>query len=71
MLTEQNVLQVARQWFDDWNRHDLEAILAGVNSLVLYYPSVNNLLSAEYMEIGDRGLIAKVSAHYIASLNES
>lgn len=117
MLTEQDKLQIARQWFEDWNRHDLEAILShyeeeiefnsplivkllgdsigriqgktalrdyftkglaaypdlkfepiqiltGVNSIVLYYHSVNNSLSAEYMEISDRGLVTKVSAHY-------
>ncbi|MBD2580668.1 nuclear transport factor 2 family protein [Oscillatoria sp. FACHB-1406] len=110
-------MNLAEQWFDAWNRHDLEAILShyeeniefsspfivklldnpsgtiygkaalrdyfskglvaypdlhfepiqvlsGVNSLVLYYRSVNNLLAAEYMETSDRGLVCKVSAHY-------
>ncbi|MDY7013828.1 MAG: nuclear transport factor 2 family protein [Cyanobacteriota bacterium] len=117
MLSEQEKLTIAHRWFDDWNRHDLEAILShyeddiefnsplvvklldrangtlrgksvlrdyfarglatypdlnfepiqvltGVRSIVLYYRSVKRSFSAEYMEISDRGLISKVSAHY-------
>ena len=39
-------------------------ILVEVNSLVIYYRSVKNLLAAEFMEINQEGLIIKVNAHY-------
>jgi len=39
-------------------------ILVGVNSLVIYYRSVKNLLAAELKEINQPGLIIKVNAHY-------
>jgi len=38
--------------------------LAGLSSVVLFYRSINDLLSAEYMELNAEGKIAKVSAHY-------
>lgn len=39
-------------------------VLTGVNSLVIYYRSVQNLYAAEFMAIGDRHLITQVQAHY-------
>ena len=107
----------AQTWIDDWNRHNIQAILShyadpiefcspfivklvgdsrgvihgkkalenyflqglkaypdlhfewietlvGVNSLVLYYRSVNGLLSAEWMRFNHEGLVEKVVAHY-------
>lgn len=38
--------------------------LKGVNSTVLFYKSVNNSLSAEYMELNREGKVCKVRAHY-------
>lgn len=38
--------------------------MKGVNSLVLFYKSVNHSLSAEYMELNSHGKISLVSAHY-------
>lgn len=38
--------------------------LSGTNSIVLFYRSVNNSLSAEYMELNDEGKVSKVRAHY-------
>ncbi|MFB6455469.1 nuclear transport factor 2 family protein [Chitinophaga sp. Hz27] len=43
---------------------ELYHILEGINSLVLYYKSVNNSLSAEMMVLNEKGLIAQVRAHY-------
>ncbi|MGE8430163.1 MAG: nuclear transport factor 2 family protein [Sphingobacterium sp.] len=43
---------------------ELYHILTGVNSVVLFYKSVNDSLSAEYMELDVYGKICKVSAHY-------
>jgi hypothetical protein len=28
MLSQQNMLQIAKQWLEDWNAHDLEAIMS-------------------------------------------
>lgn len=42
--------------------------LNGVRSVVLFYKSVNNSFSAEYMEFGSEGKINKVRAHYKAQL---
>lgn len=39
-------------------------VFGGVNSLVVYYRRIDDRLAAEFMEIGDRGLIVKVNAHY-------
>ncbi|MBE9114346.1 nuclear transport factor 2 family protein [Lusitaniella coriacea LEGE 07157] len=120
MLTEQEKLNLANQWFEAWNNRDLEAILShyeediefsspivikllnnptgkihgkaglrnyfsqglaaypnlhfeplniltGVNSILLYYHSSRNQqtsFAAEYIEMRDRALIAKTSAHY-------
>lgn len=38
--------------------------LPGVASLTLIYRSVNNLLAAEVMEIGEDAKITRVNAHY-------
>ncbi|ATL46187.1 hypothetical protein COR50_02830 [Chitinophaga caeni] len=38
--------------------------LRGPGSTVLYYKSINNTLSAEYMEFNASGLVTKVRAHY-------
>ena len=42
----------------------LHKILTGVGSIVLYYESVNNTMSAEFMEINSDGKIVAVRAHY-------
>lgn len=38
--------------------------LKGANSTVLFYRSVNNSFSAEYMELNNEGKVSKVRAHY-------
>lgn len=43
---------------------ELYHILEGVNSIVLYYKSINNKLSAEMMVINEKGLVSEVRAHY-------
>ncbi|HAX75899.1 MAG TPA: nuclear transport factor 2 family protein [Cyanobacteria bacterium UBA11372] len=116
-MTEQDALTLAQKWLDDWNRHDLDAILShyaedieftspfivqlmndsrgkikgksalreyfakglaaypelrfelkqilvGVDSIVIYYRSVKNLLAAEWMLINEEGLVVSVRAHY-------
>jgi ketosteroid isomerase-like protein len=40
------------------------ALMTGVDSLVLHYRSVQNLLSAELMVVGEDGLVIEVRAHY-------
>jgi metal-dependent HD superfamily phosphatase/phosphodiesterase len=35
-----------------------------VNSLVIHYKSVNNMMAAEYFEFNDHGKITRVIAHY-------
>ncbi|HEY9644449.1 MAG TPA: nuclear transport factor 2 family protein, partial [Coleofasciculaceae cyanobacterium] len=47
-------------------KFELIQVLVSVNSLVIYYHSVRNLRSAEYMVIDAQGLIAEVKAHYSA-----
>jgi ketosteroid isomerase-like protein len=117
MITPTLAQQVAQTWLDDWNRHDLDAIMAhyaddivfsspfivkliglsngtiqgkavlrdyftqglaafpdlrftliqllvGVDSVVLYYHSVNGLNAAEVMTLNDSGLVLQVTAHY-------
>ncbi len=39
-------------------------VLAGVNSLVVYYESVGGRLSAEFMELDAQGKVSRVQAHY-------
>lgn len=43
---------------------DLYHVLEGVNSVVLYYKSVNNRLSAELMVLNEQGKVIEVRAHY-------
>ncbi len=43
---------------------ELLNVLAGVNSIVLYYRSVNNLMAAEMMCFDETGKVSKVLAHY-------
>lgn len=38
--------------------------LKGSHSIVLFYRSVNNSFSAEYMELNNEGQVTKVRAHY-------
>lgn len=40
------------------------ALMVGQDSLVLHYRSVQNLLAAELMVIGEDGLVTEVRAHY-------
>jgi ketosteroid isomerase-like protein len=40
------------------------ALMTGIDSVVLHYRSVQNLLSAELMGVGGDGLVTEVSAHY-------
>ena len=42
----------------------LHKVLPGVRSVTIYYESVNNLMAAEVTELGDRGAIVRVMAHY-------
>jgi ERCC4-type nuclease len=46
-------------------KFELISVFPGINSIVIYYKSVNNMLAAEYMELNASGLITKVNAHYI------
>lgn len=43
---------------------ELYHVLEGINSVVLYYKSVNNRLAAEMMVLNDEGKITEVRAHY-------
>ncbi len=43
---------------------ELYCILSSVNSIVVYYKSVNNLFAAELMELDEEGKVVKVVAHY-------
>lgn len=45
-------------------KFELFHVLASVNSVVLYYKSVNNLLAAECMLLNDEGKVRQVYAHY-------
>ena len=45
-------------------RFELIEVLGGVNSVTLYYHSVNNLMSAEVMVLNEKGKISNVLAHY-------
>ncbi len=48
-------------------RFVLRRTYCGVQSLVLEYQSVSNLLTAELMEFNDSGLVYRVGAHYVAA----
>lgn len=43
---------------------DLYHVLEGVGSVVLYYKSINNRLSAEMMVLDAHGKVKEVRAHY-------
>ncbi len=43
---------------------ELFEVLTGVNSLVVYYRGINNLLAAEAMVLDKEGKITQVFAHY-------
>jgi hypothetical protein len=49
-------------------KFELIQVLTGVNSLVIYYRSIQNLYAAEFMMISDQNLITQVQAHYSASV---
>jgi hypothetical protein len=42
----------------------LEAVLAGLNSVVLYYQNQKGTRSGEFMELSPSGKVARVVAHY-------
>ena len=44
----------------------LEDVLCGVNSVVLYYANQKGTRTAEFMEIGPTGKVARVVANYSA-----
>lgn len=44
---------------------DLIRILTGIDSLLLYYRSVNGMLAAEMMTVNGKGLIQAVRVHYV------
>jgi hypothetical protein len=44
----------------------LEDVLWGINSVVLYYTNQNGNRTAEFMELSAAGKVAKVVAHYNA-----
>lgn len=44
----------------------LEDVLWGLNSVVLYYTNQRGTRTAEVMELGDGGKVARVIAHYNA-----
>jgi hypothetical protein len=43
---------------------ELLSVLIGVDSIVLHYRSVNNLMAAEVMYFDKNGKVSRVSAHY-------
>jgi len=45
-------------------RFELLQVLAGVDSVTLYYRSVGNRLAAEVMELDAQGQVVRVLAHY-------
>ena len=45
-------------------KFELISVLTGVSSVVLFYKSINDLFSAEYMELDESGKVVKVKAHY-------
>ena len=51
--------------FPDLNFH-LEDVLWGLNSVVLYYTNQRGTRTAEFMELGAGGKVARVIAHYNA-----
>jgi predicted ester cyclase len=47
-------------------RFDLEDVLCGVNSVVLYYKNQKGTRTAEFMELSATGKVARVVANYSA-----
>jgi predicted ester cyclase len=45
-------------------RFDLEDVLCGVNSVVLYYKNQKGTRTAEFMELSATGKVARVVANY-------
>ncbi|CAN1209053.1 hypothetical protein TUMEXPCC7403_02435 [Tumidithrix helvetica PCC 7403] len=45
-------------------KFELLQVLLSVESLVVYYRSINDLFAAEQMFVNSEGLVAKVVAHY-------
>lgn len=43
---------------------DLHEVLSGTNSVILYYTSINNKKSAEFMQFDEAGKVNFVRAHY-------
>ena len=43
---------------------ELYKTLVSIDSVVLYYKSVDNMVAAEFMELGANGKVARVCAHY-------
>ncbi|TLV03095.1 nuclear transport factor 2 family protein [Dyadobacter luticola] len=43
---------------------DLNEILVGIDSVILYYTSVSNRKSGEFMQLDEEGKICLVKAHY-------
>lgn len=60
-----NYFSKALQKYPDL-KFELHYVLSGVNSLVLYYKSINNMFAAEYMELNNEGKVTRVKAHYAA-----
>lgn len=42
--------------------------LIGLNSVVLFYKSINDSYSAEFMEFDEKGKVKRVCAHYTSSV---
>jgi ketosteroid isomerase-like protein len=47
-------------------RFQLEDVLWGINSVVLYYTNQKGTRTAEFMELSERGKVARVVANYSA-----
>jgi ketosteroid isomerase-like protein len=45
-------------------RFEVQTVLAGINSLVLYYKGSKGRLAAEVFEFDERGVVRKSAAHY-------
>jgi predicted ester cyclase len=43
---------------------DLHSVLSGKDSVVLYYESINQTMSAEFMQLNNEGKVTVVRAHY-------
>jgi len=43
---------------------DLYKVLISINSVVLYYKTINDMVTAEYMELNEAGKVIRVRAHY-------